>query len=192
MQSLIKEKLREQIHAEIAALPDDYVSDSDKGIFLQVKSLKEYINARNIFIYHSVGKEPDTLGIINDALTIGKTVAIPRCYKGGAMEPRVIRNLDELRPSMLGIPAPPDSAEVAGPEELELIIVPALTYDRAGYRLGYGGGYYDRYLLRTSAFTVGLARERLIMDELPREPHDIAVKCLITEKRGEIVAHRFK
>jgi 5-formyltetrahydrofolate cyclo-ligase len=73
---------------------------------------------------------------------------------------------------------------------LELIIVPALTYDRMGYRLGYGGGYYDRYLLNIPAFTVGMARERLVRDALPRESHDVAMKCLATEKGCEFVAQQ--
>jgi 5-formyltetrahydrofolate cyclo-ligase len=82
---------------------------------------------------------------------------------------------------MLNIPAPPDTAPIIAPEELDLVIVPALAYDSAGYRLGYGGGYYDRYLHDIPAFTVGLARERLIVGELPTEQHDIAVKCVVTE-----------
>ena len=99
------------------------------------------------------------------------------------MEARVVRSLDELAPSMLGIPAPPDTAKLLAPEELDLIFVPALAYDAFGYRIGYGGGYYDRYLHDLSAYTVGLARERLLREILPVEPHDIAVKCVIMEDR---------
>jgi len=97
------------------------------------------------------------------------------------MEARIVYDLSELQPAMLGIPAPAGTAPVIAPETLDLIIVPALTYDRAGFRLGYGGGYYDRYLFGIPAFTLGLARERLIEAELPKEPHDVAVKCVITE-----------
>ena len=75
------------------------------------------------------------------------------------------------------------SAPVIAPEKLDLVIVPALAYDLAGFRLGYGGGYYDRFLTGTQAFKAGLARERLIMDMLPRESHDIAVDSVITEEK---------
>ena len=174
-------------------MPDDYVSASDNGLLSQVISMREFSAAGNIMIYCSVEKEPDTREIAEAALSMGKTVAFPLCSRGGIMQARTVQSLRELRPAMLGIPAPPESAPVIRPEELELVIVPALAYDRSGYRLGYGGGYYDRYLSGTTAYTVGLARERLIRDELPREWFDIAVKCLVTEReiiRSEIFALR--
>ncbi|MDR0490481.1 MAG: 5-formyltetrahydrofolate cyclo-ligase [Oscillospiraceae bacterium] len=190
MSSSIKRELREQISHEISALPDDYIAASDNGLYLQVTSLKEFINARNIMIYYSVKREPSTLEIAKAALSMGKIVAFPRCYKDGIMQARVVSDLNELCPAVLGIPAPTDSAAPIDPQDLELVIVPALAYDRSGYRLGYGAGYYDRYLLKTSAFTVGLARDRLLKDELPKEPHDVAVKCLATEKGSELVAQQ--
>jgi len=178
---LIKHDMRISIRKEISELPGDYITASDKGLLLQVTSHKEFIKARNIMMYHSVEREPGTLEISKAALAAGKTVAFPYCYRGGIMEARVISSLRELQPAMLRIPAPPDTAPVIDPMDIELIIVPALTYDRSGYRLGYGGGYYDRYLHSIPAFTLGLARDRLLTDELPREPHDVAVKCVVTE-----------
>ena len=97
------------------------------------------------------------------------------------MQARIVTDLSELQPAILNIPAPPDTAPVIEPENLDLVIVPALTYDNEGYRLGYGGGYYDRYLCGLTAFTAGLARQKLFIKELPVEQHDIAVKCVITE-----------
>ena len=188
MQSMRKSDLRKQILDEIEALPDDYIVASDSSLFFQVTSLREFCDARNIMLYCSVKREPDTIRIAEAAFSMGKTVSFPFCLKDGLMQARIVTGLDELRPAVLGIPAPPDSAEQLEPDELELIIVPAITYDRAGYRLGYGGGYYDRYLARTGAITVGLARKRLIKDELPREPHDIAVKLLVTESGGDYLA----
>ena len=176
-----KTKLRKQVREEIAALPCDYISASDNGLFSRITLMKEFLAARNIMMYCSVEKEPDTHKIAKAALSMGKTVAFPFCSRGGIMHARVVSSLDELRPAMLGIPAPPDTAKVIEPEELNLIIVPALAYDRAGYRIGYGGGYYDRYLCGLPAFTVGMTRELLIKDEIPREPHDIAVNCVATE-----------
>jgi len=188
MQSMRKSDLRRQILEEIEALPDDYIVASDSSLFFQVTSLVEFRDARNIMLYHSVKREPDTIRIAETAFSMGKNVSFPYCLKGGLMQARTVLRLDDLIPAVLGIPAPPDSAELIEPDELELIIVPAITYDKAGYRLGYGGGYYDRYLARTRAFTVGLARARLVKDELPREPHDIAVKLLVTESGGECPA----
>ena len=99
------------------------------------------------------------------------------------MYARIVKDLSELKPAMLGIPAPPDTAPIIKPEELELIIVPAFRYDKAGYRIGYGGGYYDRYLSGLPAFTAGIARKRLMKDDLlPVEAHDIPVNCVVTEE----------
>ena len=98
------------------------------------------------------------------------------------MEARIVKSLSELKPAVLGIPAPPDASPAIAPQDLDLIIVPALAFDADGYRLGYGGGYYDRFLRGVSAFTIGLARERLFVEKLPRELHDVAVKCVVTEK----------
>ena len=176
-----KNNLRVQMLDEIASLPDDYIAASDSGIFIQVTTQKEFMEARNIMLYHSVKREPDTLKIAKLAFSMGKTVSFPQCLKNGIMHARAVHSLDELVPAVLGIPAPSETARLIEPSELDLIIVPAITYDRAGYRLGYGGGYYDRYLTVTAAFKLGLARERVIQDELPVEPHDIAVNAVTTE-----------
>jgi len=179
----LKAQLRKSISAEISCLPDDYVSASDNGIFMRVVSLAEFAAARNILIYCSVKREPATHEIAEKALSMGKTIAYPFCFRGGIMQARVVKSITELRPAVLGIPAPPDTAPIMAPEELGLIIVPALAYDNNGFRIGYGGGYYDRFLRGIPAFTVGLARERLMKDNLPTQPHDIPVKCIITEDR---------
>ena len=176
-----KIKLRNTLRAEIAALPDEYISESNRKLYSQVISLNEFSDARNIMIYHSVEREPDTLLIIKTALSAGKTVSLPYCLRGGIMQARIVHSLSELEPAMLGIPSPTSQAPVIAPDKLDLVIVPALTYDREGYRLGYGGGYYDRFLAGVFAHTVGLARELLIKQKLPREPHDIAVKYVVTE-----------
>lgn len=179
---MIKSELRELTQNNIDALPDEYIFKSNAGILKNMLSLREYKDAKSVMLFYSVGREPDTLLLAEAAFADNKKVAFPFCLRKGIMHAHVVSSPDELRPAMLGIPAPPEDAPVLSPYELDLIIVPALTYDRDGFRLGYGGGYYDRYLADTSAFTVGIARERLLMDKVLREPHDIAVRRLVTEK----------
>ena len=179
----LKAHLRKSISAEISGLPDDYVSASDNGITMRVMSLEEFAAARNILVYYSVKREPATHEIAEKALSMGKTVAYPFCIRGGIMQARIVKSIAELRPAVLGIPAPLDNAPVIEPAELDLIFVPALSYDNSGFRIGHGGGYYDRFLSGIPAFTVGLARELLMKDKLPIEQHDIPVKCVITEER---------
>ena len=177
-----KEELRRCVLEEIATLPDSYITRSNDKLLLKITSMAEFVAAKTIMLYCSVKREPDTWRIAEAALSSGKTVAFPYCYGRGVMEARSISCLSELRPAVLGIPAPPGDAPVIASDELDLIIVPALTFDIAGYRLGYGGGYYDRYLHNVRAITVGMARERLIKEKLPVEPHDIAVCHVVTEE----------
>jgi 5-formyltetrahydrofolate cyclo-ligase len=178
-----KYELRKCVFEEMEAFTQEYIDYSNNGLFMQVTSLKEFEDASAIMIFYSVDREPDTLEIAKAAFAAGKTVTFPYCYKHGIMEAREVKSLSEMKPAILNIPAPPNTAPVVAPENLDLIIVPALTYDTNGYRLGYGGGYYDRYLLKTPAFTVGITRQKLMRDEVPREPHDVAVNCVVTEEK---------
>ncbi|MDR3278691.1 MAG: 5-formyltetrahydrofolate cyclo-ligase [Oscillospiraceae bacterium] len=177
-----KAAFREKTAKAIAALDAEYLAESDAGIFIQIIALPEFIAAKTVLLYYSVGREPDTHRLIEHALAQGKTVALPVSLPNGVMEARVIGTLDGLSKRALGIPAPADGAALLLPEALDFIAVPAMTFDRAGYRMGRGGGYYDRYLPKTGAFTAGLARERLVAGKIPREPHDFPVRRLVTEK----------
>lgn len=175
-----KKAFRKSVMDEIAALPEEYIEIANAGIYENFISMPEFINARNIFAYISEKREPDTVMIIQKALDMGKTVALPISYNGGHMEPHVITSISELVPGKFGIPAPGEDSLIMAEEEIDLIIVPAVTFNRQGFRLGRGGGYYDRFLERSDAVSVGLGRERLVR-EVPLEKHDMAVTCLVTE-----------
>ena len=176
-----KKEYRRGVLADIAALPEEYVEESNVGIREHFLAMPEYWQASVIFAYISEGREPDTVGIIQHALASGKTVALPVSLPGGIMEPRVIQSLDELVPGRFHIPAPPESAPLVEEDSIDLIIVPAVTFNENGFRLGRGGGYYDRFLSRSDAVSVGLGRDRLIRDDVPLEAHDLGVACLVTE-----------
>jgi len=178
----IKSQLRKTVREDIASLPGEYIAHSNEGILRRVLALDEYAKAKHIMLYHSIDREPDTIALARHALKSGKKVAFPFCYKGGIMQAHEVSSLSVMKPAMLGIPAPPENSPVISPELFDLIIVPALSYDKDGYRLGYGGGYYDRYLCNLSAYTVGITRQRLLRNDVPKEPHDVAVHCLVTEE----------
>jgi 5-formyltetrahydrofolate cyclo-ligase len=168
---------------EISGLPSEYVAASDAGIFEQLSALPEFISADVILFYYSVNREPDTRRTIELALRLGKTAALPISYRGGVMRAHEILSSGDPGPGMHGIPAPPEDSRPIEKDEIDLIIVPALSFDSAGFRLGYGGGYYDRYLPGARAHTVGLALRRLLKLAVPREPHDVPVRCVVTEER---------
>ena len=177
-----KKAFRKEVLEKIAALPEEYIASSNRGIYENFISMPEFINAKSIFAYISEKREPDTIKIIEKALEMGKTVALPVSYEGGVMVPKVVKSLEGLEVGLYGILAPSENAPTLSENEVDLIIVPAVTFNKSGYRLGRGGGYYDRFLSKATALSVGLGREKLICD-VPLEKHDMPVKYLVTEER---------
>jgi len=177
-----KKALRAQLRAAIRTLPDKERDESDGAIFQYLIALPEYRAAGTVFAYCSVEHEISTRGLLRHALDAGKRVALPAVLGGGEMVFRALQG-ELVTGSFYGIPEPQADAAELLPEKGDLVLVPALCYDRAGYRLGQGGGYYDRFLARYPAvFSVGLGRACLLQERLPREAHDRPVDCLVTEK----------
>ena len=133
-------------------------------------------------IYASTAIEVDTFGIIEQALADGKRIALPRCIKGTRnMEFHYISGLDDLERGTFNVLEPKETLETVTDYSETLMIVPALALDSFGYRLGYGGGYYDRFLAHYRGGAVLLCRERLIREEIPVELHDYPVPWVLTE-----------
>ncbi len=142
----------------------------------------EYKNAKCILFYLSIGYEVDTYQLIKQALSDGKRVCVPRCYENGIMDAVEIVSLNALKPGMYGILEPDATAPAIYPNDLDLILVPGMAFDRERNRLGRGAGYYDRYLEQTKrAATIGVCRSSRLFDAIPYEPHDRKVDVLITE-----------
>ena len=157
--------------------------DLSRRITARLLVLKEWQDAESVFCYVGTDRELDTAGILEAALQEGKRLAVPKINGKGIMTAREIFSLKELSPGHMGILEPSDTAPVLAGEELSLVIVPGLAFDPEGFRLGYGGGYYDRYLKGLSACTIGLCREACLCSRLPRESHDIHVRMVLTEAR---------
>lgn len=176
-----KKALRKKM-AEIAAgLSEEYRRKSDLKIFENFFTLPQYASAEKIFIYYSVGKEPDTVNIISKMLQDGKEVYIPLIACTREMAAGRIRSTENLPMGPLKIPKPLPGCERADKSRLDMIVIPGVAFDTAGGRLGRGGGYYDTYLQNTSAFKVGITREAFLCERIPLEAHDIAVDCVVTE-----------
>ena len=176
-----KAELRKHLMEREAGLAESYIAESNAGIITNLFSLPEFQRAETVLFFYSIWSEPDTHEMIRRAFELGKTVALPKTHSKGVMTARKIGGFEELTPSRFGIPEPAESAAVITPDELDFIVVPAVAFDRTGYRLGHGGGYYDIYLSSTSAFTCGAAREKMLVPRVPREKHDIRVSCIVTE-----------
>lgn len=177
-----KKALRRRYLAERAALDRDCKREIDSGIAERVLHSAWYRDAACVFCYVSTAEEIDTRAVLEDAFRSGKTVCVPLCGRGGRMSARRIRSLDELTAGHYGIPEPSDTAPEVAPEEIDLILAPALSCDRAGYRLGYGGGYYDRFLAQTDAVCAALCTASRLRDSLPHEAFDRRCHYIITER----------
>lgn len=155
--------------------------EKDLTIAEQFLSLKEYQTAKTVMTYLSYNSEPDTLELTKQMLQDGKTVCAPVCGTSGQMESYAFSDCSVLNRSAMGILEPPKDKLIL-PKEMDLIIVPGCAFTQNGYRLGYGGGYYDRYLPKTRAFTCGFFYEALKTEFLP-EKTDIPLHAVITEEQ---------
>lgn len=176
-----KKELRKRCIEKMNALPQDYCREADAKIFSAVLALPEYQSAKTIFCFVGMKAEIQTAALIEEMLRAGKRVAVPRCAGKGMMHAHRIQSLEELSPGTMGILEPRETAELVPPEALDLILLPCVSASRAGERLGYGGGFYDRYLPKTKAFRALLIREQMLSDDIPREAHDQPVDAVVTE-----------
>ena len=120
------------------------------------------------------------------ALLQGRCVGVPLCRGGGIMEAHEIPSWETLVPGAFQIPEPGCGTPVLPPEAFDLAIVPAVAFDREGYRLGRGGGYYDRYLEQTNCVKAGLCFESFLLPSVPHEAHDVRMDRIFTEE-GEYI-----
>ncbi len=163
----------------------------DAAIEERLCSLEDFDAAEVLLTYLDFGSEVRTRGIIERAWAAKKTVALPRCAPGSReMRWYRVTGFDGLVRSGLGVEEPPANAEneqPIGAGERTLAIVPGLTFDKRGYRLGYGGGFYDTFLAGFDGVSVGLCREAQLSEDLREacvvDQHDLPVHLVMTEKR---------
>jgi 5-formyltetrahydrofolate cyclo-ligase len=178
----IKRAFRKEINKRLNALDEKYLEKSDQSIYDIVSVLEEVKNADTVFMYCSLGREIDTRKLMQLCFDKGQKVALPVCVNDTDLVFKELSSSSELVTGMYDLLEPPLSAPEAKISEKSVMITPSLTYDRQGYRMGKGKGYYDRWLSKHKIYSVGVAREALMVDEVPREPHDVRVDCLVTEK----------
>lgn len=180
-----KNRLRAFYKAERRALSKTEKAKLDASVARNVLALSAYQKADYLLAYASAPIEVSTVQIVNTALKEGKTVAFPRCVPGTRqMEFYKVQSFADLESGAFGILEPKAQKEnLLKDFQNALCLVPALCYDKNGYRLGYGKGYYDRFLPCFSGETVGLTYENCFLDALLHGEHDCAVQTVITEQR---------
>ena len=177
-----KQRLRRVIQELECQLSPRYKAESSQAISARLLAMPEYQEADTVFCFVGTEREIDTRPILKDALSSGKRLCVPLCAGPGVMELRQITDLDQLSPGAYGIPEPPAGAPRVDTDAVDFAILPCVTCNHPGQRLGRGGGYYDRFLAHYRGGTVLLCREKLIRDEIPLEPHDYPVPWVLTER----------
>lgn len=179
--AMTKSQLRGVCRKIGAELPEEYFMKAGEMIVSHVLESPVYINAKSVFCYVSVASEPPTMDIIQDALSGGKQVWVPRCVSEGIMEAVRIDSVEILQPGKYGI-LEPSCGQVAPSEMLfDLAIVPCVSASLSGKRLGHGAGYYDRFLGEYKCVSVCLCYSRLIREDIPVESTDILMDYVVTD-----------
>ena len=183
-----KAQLRSRLKALRAEMPEKERKQADRCIAEKVRATEAYRNAGVLCAYVSFGFEVDTLRIIENAWLDGKVVCSPRCVAGSrAMEWYVIGSFDGLIKSSFGVlePDPSTLTRVCGFDSNAVALVPGLTFDHEGFRLGYGGGFYDFFLDGFPGVSLGLCRQRFYDGfVIPKGPYDKPVDEVITDGCG--------
>ena len=182
-----KKRVRKEILAKRRGLPEETVAEKSLKIKKNLFELPEFEKAKTIMFYVAKDKEVRTEEMIKGSLKMGKRVAVPISkVEERDLIPSLLTDYEELVPGTYGILEPREGGHRAIPlENIELVIVPGVAFDRQGNRLGFGGGFYDNFLGKVPPGIprLGLAFELQILEELPFGEKDVPVDGVVTEER---------
>ena len=180
-----KAALRERCQKRRTKLSTEQVAASSRAILQRVLGLEEYARAKLVHTYvSSKDNEVDTCELIRLSAAHGKAVVIPVVQKGSRLLRHArIAGLEQLELSSWGLYRPPADHRdwIEDLDEIDLVIVPGIAFDPQGRRVGFGGGFYDRFLSRIRAPKIGLTYDCLLVNDVPVEPHDVPMDIVVTE-----------
>lgn len=180
-----KKELRAKFKQIRRDMPERTKAELDDKICKKLVSTDAYKRCKRLLTYVSTEIEVDTMQLIHTALADGKTVAVPRCIDGTRnMDFYIITSDEQLEARTFGVLEPdPEKCKMLTCFDDAVCIVPALAYDMEGYRLGYGGGYYDRFLSAHSGlYNIGIEYCCCTVLNLVRGKFDVAANLIVTEK----------
>ena len=184
----MKKEFRKNVIALRKEKDLDFIKHNSDIITDKLLNLDCIKNAKNIMLYLDFNNEVSTDSLIKKLLDLGKIVSSPITLKEERkLIPSQITDLKNgIQYGAYNIREPkPECSPAINIKDLDVVIVPAVAYDKNCYRLGYGGGFYDRFLenLRKDAVTIGIAFDLQIFDEVPKEAHDAQLDYIVTESR---------
>src|SRR3954468_1621601 len=185
-----KGNFRRRFREEAARHSDTVKADASQRICGVLRQQQIWKRSQSILFYSPIAGEPNVWPLASEALVQGKTVALPR-FVGGEhpyVLCRVQNPAQDLVAGQFGIPEPNPKWVEIDLKLLDFILVPGLGFAVAGQRLGRGKGYYDRLLTKAIGFKCGVAFDWQVVADLPLEPHDVLVNCILTPTRWLEVA----
>ncbi len=182
-----KKLIRDRIKAYRRSLSDQKRKDYDNAIFERLVSCGELMRHSLVLCYLSTPIEVDTWRIVSYCMENNIKIAVPKCKDNHKMDFYYFDSQSRLEISPFGIYEPvPDESTLVNNFNNAICIVPALAYDKNGYRLGYGGGFYDSFMEKHENITaLGICYSDNFLDSLPREPHDRCVDLIVTDRFTE-------
>ena len=181
-----KKALRASIKQKRRALSIEYRQQASRKMQAELTKLPCYQAAEYIMLYMAMQDEVQLDELIAMVLNDGKKAVIPLVTGAGLMEAVGLSDMADLVPDKYGIKTvSEEKLRLIAPDQIDLIIVPGVAFDKAGHRLGMGGGFYDRFMLRASrAVRAALAYDCQLLVAVPAEVHDLTVDYIITEKQN--------
>ena len=178
-----KNELRTKYSHKRKALSKEEKVKLDESIAKRFLNMLSFRYANQILFYASTDAEISTDEIFENALKAGKSCYFPKCYENSQMSFYKVNSSEELVVDAFKIKAPAFETEIYKPQPSDIIIVPAMSYDLKGYRLGYGKGFYDRFLPDFMGTKIGLCYSSFMAESLPKGRYDISVDIIVTEKK---------
>ncbi len=178
-----KHFLRQEIKKKKELISQKYKTESSEKIADTVIHSQGFLQAQSIFVYISSPHEPDTKAIIKTALTLGKTVYVPKCISRGYMIPVQIYENTTFTSGYMGITEPAEYNENISPAQIDLSVIPCVSASPACDRLGHGAGFYDIFLEKIKTEKICLCFHTLLSDFIPTDENDIKMDMVITENQ---------
>ena len=184
----MKKELRKKFITERNTLAESYRDSANKKIFETIEKHEVFLQAKKIFIFVGFGTEIQTEILIKKWIN-KKELFVPK-IENNTMHLIKITSWDDLEPGHFGILEPKCSNYYTN--KIDLVITPSIVFDRNGYRLGYGKGYYDKYFsLNNYDISIGLSYDKLLQETVPIDNHDKAVDIIITEEKTLIINEKY-
>ena len=182
MNQMTKNELRQKYRALRDSFGEEFINKASNSTSNNLQKTEEFINADIVLLYYPTKNEISPLPIFEICLKMGKTVAFPVCQKESTtLMFKKVTSLDMFSPSSFGIFEPNEECEIIIPTEKTICITPALLFSKDGHRLGYGKGYYDRFLKDFNGISVGFSYSDCVLDFIPHDTYDIPLDMIITE-----------